>query len=162
MREYLRRLTILAAFGFTATSLVQATEEAVPLDKLPKAVVDTVKKRFPDLPMVKAEKETTNDKTVYEVSLKNKDRNIDVTLTPEGQIQSIEKEIGIQDVPKVVADAFNAKYDKAKVKMIEEIIHVKEGKESLDYYEFHLTTADNQTVEVLINPAGKITSEPKK
>jgi len=167
MRDYSRRLAVLAALGLSVASAmgligdVRAQEEVVPLDKLPKAIVESVKKRFPGLEMVKAEKETEKGKTVYEVSLKNKERNIDVTLTPEGQIQSIEKEIGLQDVPKVVMDAFNAKYDKAKVKVIEEIIHVTNGKESLDYYEFHLTAANNQEIEVLVNPMGKITGEPE-
>ena len=168
MRVNLWRLTALALLGFSLTGPswlicnVRADEEVVPLDKLPKAVVESVKKRFPDAELVKAEKETTDGKTAYEVSLKKKGLAIDVTLSPEGQIQSIEQEIAMKDVPKVVADAFNGKHAKAKVSLIEQVIHVKDGKESLDYYEFHVVTPDNQTIEVLVTPAGTIKSEPKK
>src|SRR5262245_46733015 len=70
--------------------VVGRAEEKVPLDKLPKAVVDSVKKRFPDAKLVSAEKEKDdNGKTVYEVAIKDKDQSIEVTLTPEGVIVEI-------------------------------------------------------------------------
>ena len=50
-------------------------EEMVPLDKLPKAITDAVKKRFPKAEMVEAAKETVTDggkeKVSYEVSANN-------------------------------------------------------------------------------------------
>ena len=57
-------LTVLGAFA------VWADEEKVPLDKLPKAVVEAVKEKFPKAELVSASKEDENGKTVFEVSIK--------------------------------------------------------------------------------------------
>ena len=70
---------------------VRADEEKVPLDKVPKAVIDAVKKRFPKAKLVEAAKETEGGKTEYEVTIKDGDTKIDVTLTPEGKITLIER-----------------------------------------------------------------------
>jgi hypothetical protein len=80
---------------------------------------------------------------------------IAVTLTPEGDIQEIEKEIAFNDLPKLVSGTFNTKYPKAKIKIVEEVIKVKEGKEKLEYYELHFAL-DEKTLEVVIAPDGKI------
>jgi len=50
-----------------------------------------------------------------------------VSLTPEGKITTIEKEIAFKDLPKVVAATLETKYPKAKHKIVEEITHVKDG-----------------------------------
>src|SRR5207237_2545868 len=100
-------------------------EEKVPIDKLPKTVVDAVKKRFPEAEIVSASKEVEDGKTLYELALKQKDAKMDVTLTAEGEIQEIEKEIASKDLPKAVADGLDAKYPKATIKKAEEIIKVK-------------------------------------
>jgi uncharacterized membrane protein YkoI len=139
-----------------------ADEEKVPLDKLPKAVVDAVKARFPDAKLVGAEKETENGKTVFEVAIKNKDQNIEVTLTPEGEIVEIEKEISAKDLPEKVTKALQAKYPKATYKTIEEVIKVDKKKEKLAYYEVLLVTADKKKFEVSVEPDGKIVKEEDK
>lgn len=141
----------------------RAGEEKVPLDKLPKAVADAVKKRFPKLEMKEATKEATEDKkTVYEVTLTRDKKKIDVTLTPEGAIVMIEKEIDRKDLPKAVAEAIAAKYPDAAYKICEEIIPVKDGKEKLESYEILLETKDKKLIEVVVSPAGKITKTEEK
>lgn len=142
----------------------RADEENVPLDKLPKAIVETVKKRFPKLEITEATKEVTEDKkTVYEVTLKENKKTIDVTLTPEGVLVMIEREIDHKDLPKAVAAAIDAKYPGATYKIREEIIAVKGGKETLESYEVLLETKDKKRVEVVLSPDGKITkTEDKK
>lgn len=144
-------------------SIGRADEEKVPLDKLPKAVAETVKKRFPKLEMKEATKEVTEEKkTVYEVTLKEDKKNIDVTLTPEGIIVMIEKEIDRKDLPKAVAAAIDAKYPQATYKICEEIIPVKDGKEKLESYEVLLETKDKKLIEVVLSTEGKITKTEEK
>jgi len=104
-----------------ASSAGRADEEKVPLDKLPKAIVAAVKKRFAEGEMVSAEKETDKGKTVYEVALKHKGKKIEVSLTPEGTILEIEKEIAFDDLPKAVSDTVKTKYPKADIKLAEEV-----------------------------------------
>ena len=161
MRQMVCVMVAVAA-NVAMLSGVWADEEKIPLDKLPKAVVEAVKKRFPKAEMKEASKEVEDGKTTYEVTVVDDKQNIDVTLTPEGALVSIEKEIAVKDLPKVIADAVMAKYPKGKMTKAEEVIKVKDGKETLEYYEVILTDGDKKDIEVQIFPDGKIKAEEKK
>ncbi len=160
------RLGLVLAAVVLGVSGGRADEEPVPLDKLPKAISDAVKKRFPKAELVEAAKETSKDgdkeKVEYEVSLKDGGSKIDVMLTPEGVITLIEKEIAAKDLPKAVADTLSEKYPKATYTTVEELIKVTGGKEALDVYEVVLVTAEKKTFEVKVTPAGKITETEEK
>jgi hypothetical protein len=160
MRTFLWCLMAAAVVGFVGGA--RADEENVPLDKLPKPVVDGVKKRFPSAELKEASKEDENGKTVYEVTIKDQGHNIDVTLTPEGGLVSIERQIEAKDLPKAVTDTMDQKYPKATLKVIEEVVKVRDGKEKLEYYEFQLVTADKKKLEVTVTPDGKINHEEDK
>jgi hypothetical protein len=140
----------------------RADEEKVPLDRLPKEVVETVKKRFPGAELVEASKEDENGKTVYEVTIKDKGQKSDVTVATDGALVSIEREIAAKDLPKAVAETLDQKYPKATFKTIEEVIKVRDGKEKLEYYELLLVTAEKKKLEVTITPDGKVNHEEDK
>lgn len=152
----------LSLVVLVASSVVRADEEPVALDKLPKAIVAAMKKRFPGLEMTEAAKETADGKTVYEVSVKEKGKNIDVTLTPEGAITMIEKEIAISDLPRVVSEGIEKKYGKVTYKLAEAVYKVESGKETLSYYEALVVTADKKTMEAEIGLDGKIIKDEEK
>jgi hypothetical protein len=141
---------------------VRADEELIALDKLPKAVLEAVKKRFPKAELLEAAKETDKDKTEYEITLKEAGVKIDVMLTPDGKITLIEKMIAAKDLPKAVTDALEAKYPKATYKTVEELTKVTAGKEAVDAYEVLLVTADKKTYEVLLGTDGKIQETEEK
>jgi hypothetical protein len=143
------------ALGFLVLG-VRADEVPVPLDKVPKPVLEAVKKRFPAGQLKEASKEGEGDKLVYEVSVTLAGKNIDITLTPAGSITLIEKEIAAADVPEAVAATIKKEYPQTKFKTIEEIIKVADGKESLEYYEFHGASADGKELEVEVLPDGKL------
>jgi uncharacterized membrane protein YkoI len=153
-------MTAVAVFVLAAP--VRADEEKVPLDKVPKAVLEAAKKRFPKAEVVGASKETADGKTVYEVELKEAGKTIDVTLTPEGVITTIEQQIDAKDLPKPVAEALEKKYPKATYKLVEAVYAVKDGKEALDFYEAVLVTADKKEIEVQVLADGKIKNEEEK
>ena len=67
-----------------------AREEKVSLKSVPLAVMDTVKARFGDAHVKGAAKETEEGKPVYEITLDQRGRDVDVTLTPEGTMLLIE------------------------------------------------------------------------
>ena len=131
---------------------VRADEEKVPLKDLPKAVADAVKKKFPKAKVVSASKEIEDEKTLYEVTLKDGEQNVQVTATPEGKIVEIEKEIAAKDLPKEVTEALDEKYPKATIKKVEEVIAT--GKDLA--YEVLLVTKDKKTVEVKFDAKGKV------
>jgi uncharacterized membrane protein YkoI len=160
MKCFLYPLTLLALSPF-ATAWAD-DEEKVPLDKLPKAVADAVKNKFPKAELVEASKENEDGKTVYEVAIKVDGKKIDVALTAEGTILGLEKEIAVKDLPKAVTETLESKYAKATIKVVEEVIKIKDGKENLEYYEILLITADKKTVEVSLNADGKIKKTEEK
>lgn len=156
------RLAVGVVLAAVCAACLRADEQAVPLDKVPKAVLDAVKKRFPKAELVEAAKETEGDKVEYEVSLKDGGTKCDVMLTPEGVITLIEKQITAEDLPKAVTKAVEAKYPKAAFKVVEEMTVVKDGKESVGYYEVLLVTADKKTVEVEVAPDGTFKAVEEK
>ena len=160
MRTMLR-WACCAALAFSATGL-RADEVEIPLDKVPKAVLDTVKKRFPKAEMTEAAKETEGDKVSYVVTLKDGESKIDVTLTPEGVLTMIETEIPAKDLPKAVTDAVEAKYPKAALKLAETVVKVADGKEKLAYYEVVIDAADKKTYELQVSEDGKILMTEEK
>lgn len=168
MRTMSRMWTALAVVALVVASgwAAEDKEEKVPLDKLPKAITDAVKKRFPKVELVEAAKETSKEgdkeKVEYEVSIKDGTTKIDVMLTPEGVITLIERQIAEKDLPKAVTDALAEKYPKAAFTIVEELLKVTDGKEALDVYEVLLVTADKKTFEVKLTAAGKITETEEK
>lgn len=135
----------------------RADEQKVPLDKLPKAVTDAVKAKFPKGKLVEASKEEGKDgKVDYEVSLKDNNQNVVVVLGADGKIAGIEKEIDAKDAPKVVVKALEDKYPKATIKKTEMVYRVEGKEDKLQFYEFTIETADKKTLEVKIDAKGKI------
>ena len=147
------------AFGATGA---RADEEKLAIDKLPKAVLESVKKRFPKAELIEAAKETDGDKVEYEVTLKDGETKYDVMFSPDGKITLIEKTIAAKDLPKAVADAVAEKYPKATYKLYEEMTKVIDGKEAVAYFEVLLVTADKKTLEVEVSPEGKILKTEEK
>jgi uncharacterized membrane protein YkoI len=140
---------------------VEASEEKVPLDKVPKAVTDAIKARWPDAELPKqALKEVGEDKkATYEIEFKTKKDELEVTLTEAGEITLIEREMEVKDLPKAVTKALEDKYPKAQLKEADEVTKVEGKKEKLAYYEVELTTADKKKLEVQVDPDGKILNE---
>jgi hypothetical protein len=155
----MRTVILAAVVSFGTLSAARAGEEKVSLDKLPRAVSDAVKKRFPSAELTKASKETEDGKTAYEVVIKDAGTKIDVIVDPNGVITAIEKTIAVGALPKAVRAALDAKYAGATYHGAEEITKVKDGKEALDCYEVVLTKSDKKKVEVQVGPNGRIKKE---
>jgi hypothetical protein len=155
----MRSLAMMCAVLLVLSTLVRADdEEKVALDKLPKAVVDAVKGKFPSAKLVGASKEKEDGKVVFEIAIKNGVQNIEVTVAPDGKIVSIEKEITAKDLPKAVAEALEKKYPKATIKKLEEI----HKDDKLIKYEALILTSEKKTLEVCFDPSGKFLTEEKK
>jgi uncharacterized membrane protein YkoI len=162
----LRRLALAVALALTATLPVraddknkeEAKEEKVPLDKVPKEVLDAFKAKFPGAKLTDASTEVEEGKKIYELAFTYKDHKYEMEVEPNGTIIAIDKQLDEKELPEAVAKTLAEKYPKAKYKMIEEVTK----KDKIEYYEIELTTADMKDVEVLVDPSGKITKEEKK
>lgn len=145
-------LLLLASFAY-------ASEEEVPLESVPKPVMDAAKARFPNAAVTGTAIETDGDKLAYEVSLKDDSQIIHMILSPEGEIALFERAITAEDLPEVVAKTLEDKYPNATYEIVEELITVENKEEKLAYYEVRLDTAKEEAVNVKVTPDGAIAAE---
>jgi hypothetical protein len=139
-------------------SMAAAQAGEVRVDKVPQVVLEAIKGRFATAKMTGAAKEKTEkDQEVYEISLEDENQNnIDVTVTPEGAILLIEQQIGRKELPAPVAKTLEAKYPKARYRIVEKLIEVEGDKETLSSYEVLLVMPDKKMWAVELDLEGKI------
>ncbi|HVC96439.1 MAG TPA: PepSY-like domain-containing protein [Pirellulales bacterium] len=149
MKKLVRMGVAGIAFAFLSlASTLVGMEEEIPLDKLPKAVANAIVAKFPGAKLEEAVKETEDDTTVYEVELKQKEQEYVVSVTPEGKITEVEREIAVKDLPKAVTGALAKKYPHARLGEAEEAN--ADGKTT---YEIVVS------IRVTVDPQGKILNE---
>jgi hypothetical protein len=120
MKCFARGTTLATVLGLMAlTGAAQAEEEKIAFNRLPKAVIKTIKAKFPKAEIKEAVEEEEDDETTYEVSLEFKGQAIDVTLKPNGTIVEVEKEIEFDELPRAVKKALAAMHPEAKVEKAE-------------------------------------------
>jgi Putative beta-lactamase-inhibitor-like, PepSY-like len=157
MRKFLGRLTAVAAMVVLTGTMLRAEEEKVALDKLPAAVVKAIKAKYPKAELVAAEAGEEDGKKQFEVDIKNGEHELELTLSPGGKILVVERVIAAKDLPKVVEDALEAKYPKAKIEKVEEVS--KDDK--VASYDITVVTADKKKVEAEFDVKGKFIDEEK-
>jgi hypothetical protein len=140
----------------------RAQEAEIKLDQMPTAVMDAAKAKFPGAKIREASKETEEGKTVFELEMTHKDRNMDVTFQEDGTLVLVETQVPENDVPSAPLDAVKSKYAGAKINLVESVKKGPRVKEEVDYYEFHLTTADKRSAEVEVDSRGKILKTEEK
>lgn len=133
------------------------------LRAVPKPIMQSVTTRFKSAKFMGAAKETSPEGvTIFEVTLTEKGKNIDLTLTPAGAITLIEKEIDRKALPKGASDTLNARYPRARYQIVEEIYTVAEGKETLTSYEAVLLDPQKQVWAVELGLDGKVVKVENK
>ena len=158
------KFVVLALMGpllLVHASAVAADEKKVPLGEVPKKVLDAVKLKFPRAELKEAVKDVEDDETTFEISLLNAGRHITVSLDDEGEIEEIETEIAVSDLPKPVTAAIAGKYPKATLKKAEEVVEIEDDKEE-KAYEVDVVTAAGKAVEVKVDASGKIEEDEVK
>lgn len=165
MRSVLLSLAVAVISATTLVGNVRAEDKEVPLDKLPKVVSEAVKTLYPKAEMLKASEEADEedkDEVVYEVTVKLNGKMIDITVDDEGEIELLEKEIALKDLPKAVSEAAAKLYPDAKAKSAEAVYELEDGKEELEFYEVQLKTADGKVIEAKFKADGKVVKEDDK
>ncbi len=139
-----------------ASVRAQGKKDKLDLDKIPKAVMDALKAKFPKAEIHKWTKAKEGDDIVYDIEFTQAGRKYEADIKENGTYINYEKEIAAKDLPKVVRDAIEKRYPKATLKEIMEETEVKGKDEKLSAYEVVLVTADNKNVELRLSPDGKI------
>jgi Putative beta-lactamase-inhibitor-like, PepSY-like len=149
---------VLAGLVLVAPA-VRAQDKPKDLDKIPKAVMDALKAKFPKAEIHKWTKETEAGVVVYDIEFKQEGRKCEADIKEDGTFVNIEREIAAKDLPKVVAEAVEKKYPKSTLKEVMEITVPKGNEEKLDGYEVVIETADKKSVELTVAPDGKIVED---
>lgn len=150
----MRTRLFIGAAGVAAIAITAwASEKEIKVSEVPAKVRDAIMAKFSGAQIEGASAEDEDGKTVYELELKTKDTKMDVTANSAGEIISIEKLIKEDGLPKPVRDALSAKYPDGQLKKAEEITE----KDTTSYEVLVVTT-----VEVKLDPQGKVIEEEKK
>jgi hypothetical protein len=156
MRRPLVLLGAFALFVFPGTGKTRAQEEAVSVDKIPKAVMDALLAKFPKAKIDKCVKEKEGGDVIYDIEFKQEGRNCEADIKENGTYINYEKAIQANALPRAVRGAIEKRYPKSTMKEIMEETEVNGKSEKLSAYEVVLTTADKKDVEVRVSPDGKI------
>jgi len=118
-----RSLCRLWAIVFLAavSSSAWSDDAEIPFSQVPKAVLETVKRKFPDARLQSASRGVEDKKPFYDVFIKVRDQNIWVTCDPAGTLLIIDREIAPQELPKLVSESLLKKYPKAIIRSVNEI-----------------------------------------
>jgi hypothetical protein len=115
---------LVAAACLLMVSMAVADDSTmdIPLTQVPKAVMDAVKKKFPEAkPQSASQGKEENNQPFYDVFIHVKSQKIWVTCDSQGKILVIDREITLKDLPQPVADALHKRYPKATIRLVNEI-----------------------------------------
>jgi hypothetical protein len=157
MQATLTRRGVVTALALLVLATPGAAfAENVPLHQVPKPVLDAVAGRFAGARIAGAQKERSARGFEYEITIRHEGKNIDVTLTPEGELRLIKTELAAPDVPAPVVKALADAYPRATYDAVESVTTVHGHQETLAYYEVDLVTAQRRSVEVRVRADGRI------
>jgi hypothetical protein len=155
----MRAVACAVAVLLGAELMAKADGEKVPEDKVPKAVMDTAKARFPGAKFTSITKEKEDGKTVYDFELTHEGKKYEMDISEDGTLFELEKEVALKDLPEAVTKAVEAKFPKCTIKEIMEVNKVEGKKETPKNYEIVIETADKKKKEVIASLDGKSVKE---
>lgn len=128
-------------------------EEEIALEKVPKAVLTAIKKKFPEAKLQGAAKQTEEDQISYETFVKHKGHEMYVVCEPDGKIVEIDREISPNELPKPVTEALKKKYPKSSIMSVGEV--TEDDEITYDVLLKH----GKKTLRVIFDPKGKVLEE---
>jgi hypothetical protein len=157
----MRSLTVagfLAVLGLAPVT--RAQDEVIAVDRVPKAVMNAAKAKFPGAKIQKASEETEDGTKVYSLEMKHKSHDLDVTFKGDGTVVLAETAVPKKELPKVVLRAVAQQYPGASLRHAGEVRKGPQVKKTADYYQFYLVSADNKPRMLKVDPKGKVLEDP--
>jgi len=143
-------LALVAASTLSAASAFD--EQKIKVEDLPKVVVGAAKKAFPEAKVVGAAKEVEDGETMYEVMLTLDGKSIDLGIDDDGDIEAVEREIDVEDLPKAVIRAAAKNFPTGKIVKVEEV----SDEDDVVVYELAIKIGDKKPIEIVMSPNGKV------
>lgn len=154
MRKTLRKAVALAGLGSVMAVLpARADEEtAVALNRLPVALVRAAQQAAPGVRLAKAMKTVEGGRATYDlIGQDPQGREVDVELTPTGEVIGVGIEVPLNKVPRVVLAALKAKGRGITFTDAEAV--TRNGR--LVAYRFEGETAKGDDAEATVSPDGR-------
>lgn len=123
---------------------------------LPRPVRQAIQERFPGGRVIQSKQRMRGGKSVYSLALMQGRRRADLTVTGDGQVTRVARDIAFEELPRAAADALAATYPNAVYRAIEEVSRIKAGEEPAATYEALLVNAKHREIEVLVTADGMI------
>jgi hypothetical protein len=147
---------MLAGLLLTGSGLqAQEKKDKLTLERIPKAVMDALKSRFPKAEIHKWTKAKEGDVVVYDIEFKENGRACEADIEENGTYINYERAIEAKGLPQAVLAAIEKRHPKATLKEIMEETEVRGKDERLSAYEVVLVTAEKEGVELRLSPDGK-------
>ncbi|MBX3616828.1 PepSY domain-containing protein [Nitrosomonas sp.] len=131
---------------------VNAAEEKVSKDQVPKAVLEAFEKAYPNAKEVEFEKEMIEGKAAYEVEYKENGKEYEILYDSEGVVLQKEEAIDVKTLPEPVVQAITKAYPEATIKEAEKVM-APDG--TITGYEVEIKT-EGKELELELDTFGKI------
>jgi hypothetical protein len=122
------RIASLVVAMLVIVSLTQA-DEPKDLDKIPKAVMEALKAKFPKAKIEKWTKEKEDGKEIYDIEFTVNGKKTEADIAADGTILNFEEEFPAKDLPKAVTDAVAKRYPKSTIQEVMKITEIEDKKE---------------------------------
>ena len=155
-----RRTLVAAGMTLFLVAPVAAKETVIKEAEVPKPVTETLVRQYPAAKVDKFELEEEHGKRLYEATFRDGNRDIEVKLTPQGELVEEEEMIAEKDLPEAVRKSFaGSKYGKSKISKVERVVDLakKDKKDKQDQPTFDIKVTDGgKTVELRYDATGKL------
>jgi hypothetical protein len=157
----MRSLTVAGLLAVLGLAPVARAEDGViPTDRVPRAVLNAAKARFPGAKIQRASEETEDGKPLYSLEMKHQRRDLDVSFKGDGTVVLAATAVPRKELPKVVLRSVARRYPGASLRHAGAVRKGPEPKKTADYYEFYLLTVDNRPRLVTVDPKGEVLDDP--
>jgi hypothetical protein len=149
----MRAIITLFIAALSGTVGAGEKERSVRLGDVPPEVKAAADKAVPGAKWRSAEQETDKGQTIYELKGKGaeKDREVEVEVTPDGKLLQTEIEVPLKEVPDVVRNTLKTRWPDFKPKEVKAVTR-QDGTQG---YEFEQSKAGGKEFEVFISGDGK-------
>lgn len=131
----------------------QADDDEIPLDKVPANIRKAADAAVPKAKWEAAYKYEEEGKLYYDLEGRNsKGRAVVVTLAKDGEVESVETEIPVRELPEVVRQAVKAKWPRFNTKAAYE---VREGDKVVGYDLEGKRPSDRHEIAIFASADGK-------
>jgi hypothetical protein len=151
---YKKAISLFSLVAGLSSASAFASEKPIKQADVPSPVLAALQAKYPRAKLVHFAKEVEQGTTLYEAALDMGTSHVEVSVTPEGKIESEEATISMNDLPDAVRKSFAAsRYGKATVKRVERVTDAKKSEATT----FELVvTQSGKKYELLFDATGTL------